>query len=362
MTPESKSTRHSSRIRGTPLGGFIVFLTIALLILVLTSPALASSTYGTWTSTGNMTLGRSHHLAERLNDGRVLVASGYTDAAAATAEIYDPVTGTWSSTGSLNFAHLQGTMTKLDDGRVLVVGGSASRYANLPLATAEIYDPASGAWSVTGSLNQARSRHAAALLADGRVLILGVQGGTRQNWLYDPNSDSFTWAGSTAALRLESTATLLNNGQVLHAGGHPYSLLSPYSSADRYALPGIEPTPTPTPPANGSHVGDLDGSSFSVNSRYWGASVTITILDDNGIPVADANVSGNWSGGISGNAACTTSGSGTCTVTSSNVRKNKGSVVFAVSNVGHATLVYNPEANRDPDGDSDGTTITVSRP
>jgi hypothetical protein len=124
---------------------------------------------------------------------------------------------------------------------------------------------------------------------------------------------------------------------------------------------GIPPTPAPTP-TNTLHVGDLDGSSFPVNQRFWGASVTILVQDTDGNPVADATVSGSWSGGASGNAACTTGGSGACTVTSGNVRNNKGSVTFTVSNVSHATLAYDPTANSDPDGDSTGTTITVSKP
>ena len=109
-------------------------------------------------------------------------------------------------------------------------------------------------------------------------------------------------------------------------------------------------------------MGDLDGSSSVRGQRTWRALVKITVLDNNGIPVANANVSGNWSGGITGNAACTTGGSGACSVTSSSIRTNKSSVSFIVSIVNHNTLNYDAAANRDPDGDSSGTTITVSKP
>lgn len=109
------------------------------------------------------------------------------------------------------------------------------------------------------------------------------------------------------------------------------------------------------------HVGDLDGNSIN-NGRTWTAEVTILIVDNNGSPVGNATVNGNWSNGASGSANCTTNASGTCTVSMSGIRKNVRSVDFTVTNVTHSTLTYNPAANTDPEGDSDGTTITVSKP
>jgi hypothetical protein len=112
--------------------------------------------------------------------------------------------------------------------------------------------------------------------------------------------------------------------------------------------------------ATGMHVGDLDGASTTLGSR-WTASVTITIHDSNHAPVANATVSGGWSNGASGPASCTTNGSGTCTVTK-NIPNSKASVNFTVNNVTHATLTYNAADNHDPDGDSNGTVIVVNKP
>jgi hypothetical protein len=122
------------------------------------------------------------------------------------------------------------------------------------------------------------------------------------------------------------------------------------------------PTPTNTPEPDGTlHVGDLDGSSANAG-RTWTANVTITILDSSGSPVTNATVSGGWSNGASGSAACVTNGSGKCTVSKTSIPKNKSSVTFTVTNVTHSTMTYNPAANSDPDGDSNGTTIIVSKP
>jgi serine protease AprX len=110
------------------------------------------------------------------------------------------------------------------------------------------------------------------------------------------------------------------------------------------------------------HVGDLDGVNANVNSKNWKATVTIRVEDASHNLVTNATVSGSWSGGYSGSASCTTNGNGQCSVTTGNISKTKGSVTFTVNNVTHATLTYQSSANHDPDGDSNGTQITVYKP
>ncbi|MEX1157387.1 MAG: hypothetical protein WEC79_00475, partial [Thermomicrobiales bacterium] len=111
--------------------------------------------------------------------------------------------------------------------------------------------------------------------------------------------------------------------------------------------------------ASSLHVGDLDGSSTSLGSN-WNATVTARVHDSNEGAVSNATVTGSWSTG--GSSECVTSGDGICNVTSPNLRKRIGSTTFTVTDVTHATLTYSPSANHDPDGDSDGTSITVSKP
>jgi hypothetical protein len=118
-----------------------------------------------------MNTARERHTATLLPDGRVVVAGGYSLSGGylASAEAYDPSTGAWSPTGSLNAARSEHTATLLPNGYVLVVGGYNGDY----LASAELYDPVSGAWSTTGDLNTGRSEHTATLLPDGRLLVAG---------------------------------------------------------------------------------------------------------------------------------------------------------------------------------------------
>jgi hypothetical protein len=107
------------------------------------------------------------------------------------------------------------------------------------------------------------------------------------------------------------------------------------------------------------HVGDLDRAITNQGST-WTAIATTTVHDSNHRPVANATVSGSWSSG--GTGSCTTNGSGQCAVPKSTIPKSTGSVIFTVGNVTHATLTYNSADNHDPDGDSNGTRITLSRP
>jgi hypothetical protein len=122
------------------------------------------------------------------------------------------------------------------------------------------------------------------------------------------------------------------------------------------------PTPSPTPePGAGIHVGDLDGSSSPAPHNRWNATVTITIHDQDENLIPNAFVSGLWSSGTSGSGSCTTNASGQCDVSATNLLASTGSVVFSVSSVSLSGNAYDPAANHDPDGDSDGTSITVSQ-
>ncbi len=141
-----------------------------ILLLLSFSAGLASmqpcaATPFEWEYTGSLKTARFHHTATLLPDGRVLVVGGEQGhTPLASAELYDPATGTWSATGSLNTARDSHTATLLPSGKVLVAGGRETD-PGPSLASAELYDPATGTWSPTGSLNTARLYHTATLTA-----------------------------------------------------------------------------------------------------------------------------------------------------------------------------------------------------
>ena len=78
--------------------------------------------------------------AVTLPDGRVLIVGGGDVSMRASAEIYDPATGTFSSTGSMSGPRFGATVTLRDDGRVLIAGGDLGTYGNAKaLASAEVF-------------------------------------------------------------------------------------------------------------------------------------------------------------------------------------------------------------------------------
>jgi N-acetylneuraminic acid mutarotase len=189
---------------------------------------------GRWSSTGSMTVARTGHTATLLPNGKVLVtggdpaSGGSAPGATSSAELYDPATGSWSVTGSMTFPRIYHTATLLPNGKVLVAGGSSAGPAfagtvqSAATTAAELYDPATGSWRSTGSMATARFSHTATLLPGGKVLVAGGyigSGTTAEAELYDPATGSWRSTGAMATTRETFTATLLPNGKVLVAGG-----------------------------------------------------------------------------------------------------------------------------------------------
>jgi hypothetical protein len=184
---------------------------------------------GRWSRTGNLIAGRYWHTATQLQNGKVLVAGGVHDVAPnraqieASAELYDPVSGAWARTGDLNEFRSQHTATKMQDGRVLVASGD-DPYDDYDEAngTAEIYDPGTSKWSNTGNLGVIRNSHTATLLASGKVLVTGGVYFSAKNGaeLYDPVSGTWAPTSDVSTPRFFGhTATVLSDGKVLVAAG-----------------------------------------------------------------------------------------------------------------------------------------------
>jgi hypothetical protein len=126
--------------------------------------------------------------------------------------------------------------------------------------------------------------------------------------------------------------------------------------------PTFTPTPTNTPAPNVAHISDLDGSKLYTATNRWRAIVTIKVVNGSNQPVSGATVSGVWSNGATGSGSCTTNTSGTCSINKNNIRRATLSVRYTVNNVTKSGWTYNAALNSDPDGDSNGTFITITRP
>jgi WD40 repeat protein len=173
-----------------------------------------------------MMAARAGHTASLLKSGKVLIAGGQDKNynCLASAELYDPASGTFSATGSLTTSRFLATATLLSDGKVLIAGGQDCDGSFRPLASAELYDPAKGTFSATSSMADARYAHTATLLSDGKVLMAGGYGGSASTYLasaevYDPVRGTFSPTASMTTVRDFHTATLLSDGKVLIAGG-----------------------------------------------------------------------------------------------------------------------------------------------
>jgi hypothetical protein len=273
---------------------------------ILASAELYNAATGTWSATGSMNAARFVHNAVLLPNGRVLVAGGSDGITGiASAEIYNPVTGKWRLTGSMSTPRVSLTASLVTIGGetlVLAAGGSPYCGGCDSLGSAELYNPATGTWSLTDSMKKDRNfevsspesvtlpsgsvfivggvrccprgyqwwreaeifRHStqvwrkakgrttnaqgtAVLMPNGQVLVAGgshgIQGGMRnvaETELYDPSTGGWTDAGSMSVDRALLTMTLLPNGQVLVAGGYRggWGDCNHLSSAELYE-PGI---------------------------------------------------------------------------------------------------------------------------
>lgn len=155
-----------------------------------------------WSATGALGTMRTRHTATLLANGKVLVVGGSSVLSpccrtVVSAELYDPATGQWSVTGSPGTPRYDHVAVRLSNGKVLIAGGSSDPVHFLN--SAEIYDPDTGVWSTAANLPAARGFHGAVLLTDGRVLVTGgiVFGGAGNTTeVYDQVTNVWSSAGT----------------------------------------------------------------------------------------------------------------------------------------------------------------------
>ncbi|HEU4414788.1 MAG TPA: carboxypeptidase regulatory-like domain-containing protein, partial [Candidatus Angelobacter sp.] len=196
--------------------------------------------------------------------------------------------GAWSNVAALNFTGFRDYAPALmyDNGKVAVIGG-----ADPPTATAEVIDlnAATPVWKYTGSMHYPRRQHNAVILPDGKALIVGGSSGSGfdnsstpvlPTEMWDPATGQFTVMASIAAYRgYHSTAILLPDGRVLSAGGNVggpnaqvYS--PPYLFAG--ARPSIGSAPTSAGYGQTVFIGTPDAANVSQVTWLRASSTTHT--------------------------------------------------------------------------------------
>ena len=253
-----------------------------------------------WTSLGSMVVPRYAHTATVLNDGRIVFAGGRTPAGVTfDIEIFNPSQpiGLQSShLGDMRTARINHAAALLPNGHVLIVGGHNGTGV---IGLAEVIDVVNGqSTELSVALNQARMNATATTLLDGRVLIAGGVTDTTvlaSTEIYDAVRNEFSAAGDMTMARYGHIAVLLpHNNEVLIAGGAAAPLST---SAELYAPWSRSFTATPNPMSlgrSGAVAGGLSpydvalvAGGGAANGEFFGYATikTDTETYDGGDPI-----------------------------------------------------------------------------
>ena len=365
-----------------------------------TSRYLDTSGSGAWIDVAerNVASRDNYGSACLYDDGKVLWTGG-GDPPTETAEIIDlsSPSPAWQTTGSMAVARRQNNLTILPDGTVLATGGSSFPGFNESAGAVlygELWDPATGQWTVMASESQYRGYHSTALLLpDGRVLSSGGDG--------EPNAQVFSppylfkgprplISSSPPAVNLAETffvgtsdaasitaVTLLRLGALTHAQNWsqriirlnftqaPGGLSVTAPSDPNIAPPGYYmvfivnadgvPSVAPmlrldavTQPCAPTHVSAsaVLTSTVGVGGGYKKGKAQVTIVNDCGGAAEGALVTGTFTGDIEQTVTAQTDGSGIATIDSTATARGKVKITFCVDGV-VVSLVYDASANNE---------------
>ena len=132
-----------------------------------------------------------------------------------------------------------------------------------------------------------------------------------------------------------------------------------------FLLPGATIRPAPVPAVTAVHVGDLDDQTDPTSGGTGGIIPTVGVWvhgpDHRG--VYHARVEAAWGGSVTGTARCETDQDGYCRLQTRKPYLNEQGlqIVLRIRKVEGDGLEYDKSANHDPDRDSDGTVIRITR-
>ncbi len=252
----------------------------------LATAELYDPSTGTFSAAGSMTTARVGHTATLLNTGQVLIACGSAgNGNTVSAELYDPSTGTFTSTGDMTEPGCE-TATLLANGKVLI-----TRSVDFEPNHAELYDPATGTFTRTGDMVYADqgSGSAVVLLPNGKVLIaggfLGDYGFSAHAELYDPATGAFTAASDMTDGLAWERATLLGDGTAFIAGGGYIHATASFSVCCKGSVELYDPgtgkfsSGGDTPPVGGQAATLLLDGTVLLSGGWLGASTTLALAE-----------------------------------------------------------------------------------
>ncbi len=174
--------------------------------------------------TDSMAVPRVLHEVQTLPNGKVLVMGGINNTLGPTVyhierscEIYDPATGKWSMTDSLMLPRSKFTTVVTNGGKVLAIGGETTNQGQV--LNVESFDPATEKWSVVGTIPSIISNCDAIVTSTGEILVV------RYQHYYKGNADGSIWTEETPHNHVSSGERpqlfQMNNGKILSIGSQP---------------------------------------------------------------------------------------------------------------------------------------------
>lgn len=249
---------------------------------------------GSFRATAPLNSGHTRHGAALLAGGDVLVAGGYAGCMTSAAEVFSPATEAWTGVGSMLTSRADFVLVPLQDGRVLAAGGDNDCAWPRKTRNAEVYDPETRTWSAVAPMTVARAHYAATLLADGRVLVVGGDndsGMTPSAELYDPVTDAWTRVADLHRARffgIGDGAWLLADGRVLVAGSDAVGDgISTSEIFDPASGTWSAPVPLTSPRCGPAATTTLGGVPVLIGGNTCGSPVTLVLSAERWSPASD---------------------------------------------------------------------------